>query len=156
MKRNKTALDTALHLLGYRAQSEKEIRTKLRQRGYAPGEIEETVKTLCEHHYLDDEDAAGELFEYYRREGLYGNRYIRQKMQMRGLPCDFALTPEEEKEKATEALRKKEATNPGYRENYKRAFGFLARRGFSFEAIRHAMECEPDAEYEPEWDDDVR
>ena len=142
MKQNKTALDVAFRLLGYRAQSEKEIRTKLTHRGFSAGEIEKTVSKLKLLEYINDEETAEDLFESYRSEGLYGNRYIRQKMKMRGLECESFLTTEEETEKATLALRKKEATNPGYRENYKRAFGFLARRGFSFEAIRNALESE--------------
>ncbi len=139
MKKNKTALEAALHLLGYRAQSEKELRRKLRQRGFSGSDIDNAVEELYRCEYLNDEELAAEIFENYRRDGLYGNRYIKQKLQMRGLSCEDFLTPEEEEEKAELALQRKEAAVPGYRSDYLRAAAFLARRGFSYEVIRHVL-----------------
>ncbi len=139
MKKNKTALEAALHLLGYRAQSEKELRRKLRQRGFSGSDIDNVVEELYRCEYLNDEELAAEIFENYRRDGLYGNRYIKQKLQMRGLSCEDFLTPEEEEEKAELALQRKEASVPGYRSDYPRAAAFLARRGFSYDVIRHVL-----------------
>ena len=139
MKKNKTALEAALHLLGYRAQSEKELRRKLKQRGFSGSDIDSAVEDLYRYEYLNDEELAAEIFENYRRDGLYGNRYIKQKLQMRGLSCEDWLTPEEEEEKAELALQKKEASVPGYRADYQKAAAFLARRGFSYDVIRRVL-----------------
>ncbi len=139
MKKSKTALESALHLLGYRAQSEKELRRKLRQRGFSGSEIDSVVEELYRLEYLNDEELAADIFENFRRDGLYGNRYIKQKLFMRGLPCEDSLTPEEEEEKAELALQRKEASSPGYRSDYQRAGAFLARRGFSYDVIRRVL-----------------
>ncbi len=139
MKKNKTALEAALHLLGYRAQSEKELRRKLKQRGFSGSDIDRAVEDLYRYEYLNDEELAAEIFENYRRDGLYGNRYIKQKLQMRGLSCEDWLTPEEEEEKAELALQKKEVSAPGYRADYQKAAAFLARRGFSYDVIRRVL-----------------
>ena len=139
MKKSKTALEAALRLLGYRAQSEKELRRKLRQRGFSGSDIDSAVEELYRYEYLNDEELAADIFENYRRDGLYGNRYIKQKLKMRGLSCEDSLTPEEEEEKAELAMRRKEASVPGYRSDYRRAAAFLARRGFSYDVIRRVL-----------------
>lgn len=139
MKKTKTALEAALRLLGYRAQSEKEIRRKLRQRGFSGSDIDSTVEELYRCEYLNDEELAAEIFENYRRDGLYGNRYIKQKLQMRGLSSEDCLTQEEEEEKAELAIQRKEVSVPDFRSDYRKAAAFLARRGFSYGVIRHVL-----------------
>lgn len=149
--RCKTALDAALHLIAYRAQSEWEIRSKLRMKGYADEENEAAVLWLSEHGYLNDEELAEEIFESYRREGLYGNRYIQRKLQSRGLRSDSRLTEEEETEKACRALARKAASVPSLLENGEKAAAFLFRRGFSGGAVHAALrEAGEDTEDFPE------
>lgn len=131
MKRNKTAYEAAIALLNRRAQSEWEMRTKLRRKEYSKSEIDEAVEKLYEYHYLNDEELAGDLFTYYRDERLYGDRYIHQKLKSRGLSADRHLTEEEEAEKAALALQIKEKIIPGFSKNYRKAAAFLFRRGFA-------------------------
>lgn len=141
MRKNKrTASEAAFHLLGYRAQSEWEIRTKLKQKGYTDEEIQKTVEILYKGKYLDDEALANELFSLYRDNLNYGDRYIQGKLRSRGLTIELHLTDEEEREKAIQALLGKMKTCPGYCENYNRAIGFLSRRGFSYDAARYALD----------------
>lgn len=128
---NRTAYEAALHLLGYRAQSEREIRTKLKQRGYGPEEIENTIIRLQKAKYLDDEALAEEVFTAYRDSGLYGDRYIQNKLRMRGLKLEWHLTQAEEEEKARQALQHKVRMEPDFLTQYRRAVSFLIRRGFS-------------------------
>lgn len=127
----RTAMEAALHLLGYRAQSEWEIRTKLRRKGYGGAEIDKAVEALHREHYLDDQALAEEIFEQYRESMRYGDRYIQNKLRSRGLSLDRHLTAEEEMEKAEAALRLKREFAPGRSSDFRRAAGFLLRRGFS-------------------------
>lgn len=60
-KSNRSAYEAALHLLEYRAQSEYEIRTKLKRRGYEDEDIEKAVEKLYFYHYLNDEELAEEI-----------------------------------------------------------------------------------------------
>lgn len=139
-KSNRTAWESALHLVGYRAQSEWEIRTKLKRKGYEDEEIEKAVFLLYRYQYLDDAALAEEIFLRYQSSLLYGDRYIQGKLHARGLAIDRHLTEEEEREKAAQALRIRARTAPGLLEDDRRAAGFLLRRGFSRTAVRAALE----------------
>lgn len=139
-KSNRTAWESALHLIGYRAQSEWEIRTKLKRKGYEEDEIEKTVSLLYRYQYLDDGALAEDIFSRYRSSLLYGDRYIQGKLHARGLAIDCHLTEEEEREKAAEALRIRLRTSPDLLEDYRRAAGFLLRRGFSQSTVRAVLE----------------
>lgn len=135
MKRNKTAYEAAISLLNRRAQSEWELRTKLRRKEYSASDVEETIQKLQSYHYVDDEELAESLFTYYREERLYGDRYIHQKLKSRGLSVDRHLTEEEEAEKASLALQNKEKIIPGFSRNYRKAAAFLFRRGFAPQTV---------------------
>lgn len=139
MKSEKTAFEAATFLLNYRAQSEKELRTKLSRKGYGEEEIEKALEKCRYYRYIDDETLAADLMENFRQNKLYGSRYIRQKLRERGLPADVVLSAEEEREKAAEALRRKYKAPPKDPADRRRAYGFLARRGFSQDAISFAL-----------------
>lgn len=140
MKRNKTAYEAAISLLNRRAQSEWEMRTKLRRKEYSKSEIDETVAKLYEYHYLNDEELAEDVFRYYQEERLYGDRYIHQKLKSRGLSVDRHLTEEEEAEKAVLALQNKEKVIPGFSKNYRKAAAFLFRRGFAPHTVSEVLQ----------------
>lgn len=139
-KSNKTAFEAALSLLARRAQSEWEMRTKLKRKEYTASEIEETVKRLLASRYINDAELAEEVFLYYREERLYGDRYIHQKLKARGLHSSCHLTREEEEEKAALALQNKEKIIPGFSENYRKAAAYLFRRGFSPGTVSAVMQ----------------
>lgn len=139
-KSNKTAFEAALALLARRAQSEWEMRTKLKRKEYTAEEIEETVTRLLASRYINDTELAEEVFLYYREERLYGDRYIQQKLKARGLKSEWHLTREEEEEKAALALQNKEKIIPGFSENYRKAAAYLFRRGFAPGTVSAVMQ----------------
>ena len=138
-KGNRTAYDAALNLLRYRAQSEAELRKKLKDREYTEEEIDPAIEKLKHYGYVDDEVMADDLFESLAGRGEYGDRYIQQKMKQKGLVCDRHMSDEDEKEAAKRLLEKKMAVRPGVLPSYQRAAGLLARRGFSFSVISSVL-----------------
>ncbi len=146
-KSNKTAYEAAISLLNRRAQSEWEIRTKLRRKEYRGSEIDEAVERLYEYHYLNDEELAEDVFRYYQEERLYGDRYIHMKLKSRGLASDLHLTREEEEEKAALALRNKEKIIPGFSKNYRKAAAYLFRRGFAPGTVSAVMQGAQDEDF---------
>lgn len=146
-KSNKTAYEAAISLLNRRAQSEWEIRTKLRRKEYSRSEIEETVEKLYEYQYLNDEELAEDLFHYYQDERLYGDRYIHMKLKSRGLSSELHLTREEEEEKAALALQNKEKIIPGFSKNYRKAAAYLLRRGFAPGVVSAVMQSAGDEDF---------
>lgn len=138
-KNNYTAYETALYLLNYRVQSEKELTRKLKEREYSDEDIAAAMEKLKHYQYVDDASMAEDLFESYRRKGLYGDIYIHQKMKLKGLSIDRHISVEEETEWAISLLTKKGQITPKLLEDYGRAAAFLSRRGFSRSAISAAL-----------------
>lgn len=83
-----TALQESVRLLSRRALSEKELRTKLSQKGYNSSEIDAAADRLISRGYLDDEALCKRLFDYYTNIGGHGLLYILGKIKMRGLWTD--------------------------------------------------------------------
>ena len=93
MKRtNKTAYESAIHLLNYRPQSEYELRTKLARKGYDPDEIGKVMDKLKHYGYLNDSELADDLFDSFRNRKCYGDTYIHQKLKSRGLHTNSHLS----------------------------------------------------------------
>lgn len=136
---NRSAWEAALFLLRYRPQSEWEVRMKLRRKGYAQEEIDQAVEKLQEAQYLNDGELADDLFQYYRDNALCGDSYIQRKLKSRGLSTDRHLTEEEERAKAELAFQKKKAIVPALAADYRKAAGFLLRKGFSPFLVREVL-----------------
>ena len=148
-KNNHTAYETALYLLNYREQSEKELTRKLKDRDYGAEEIEEAMGKLKHYGYIDDETLAEDLFESYRKRGVYGDAYIHRKMKEKGLVTEQHLSLEEETASAISLLQKKAKGSPKLLTDYRRAAAFLMRRGFSRSAMVAALrEFDFSADYE--------
>lgn len=139
MKSNRTCYEAALHLLKYRNQSEKELRRKLKDREYTRDEITKTLEKLKYYGYVNDDDLAEEVFNAYRKRHCYGISYIRQKMKMQGLICQWQISEEEERNNALYILSAKAKIVPAILSNYRKAVSFLKRRGFSYSSIIFAL-----------------
>ena len=137
--KNRTCYETAVYLLQFRDQSEKDLTRKLKEWQYTEKEIEETIAKLKDYEYVNDENLADELFEAYRRRAQYGDTYIHQKLKLKGLSCEKHLTLEEEIEMAAALLRKKWGMSPKMRTDFKKSASFLLRRGFSHDAVMTVM-----------------
>lgn len=138
-KPQKSAFAAALHLLSYRGQSESELRKKLKDRDYTTEEIEKAILKLKHYDYIDDQKLARDVFEGYRARGVYGDSFIHQKMKLRGLFIDEHISREEELRNAKKLLLQKEKIIPGFSGQYRRAAGFLSRRGFTSGTIIRAL-----------------
>jgi len=140
MKKNdRTAYEAALHLLKYRGQSEKELRRKLKERGYEESETGKAIEKLKYYGYVDDESLAEDVFRSLRSRHCYGDSYIQRKMKEQGLTAPAHISEEEEKEDAARLLLTKVKIIPGLRTDYRKAVFFLLRRGFSISAVHAAL-----------------
>ena len=131
-----TALEKAVALLARQEQSSAKLREKLRQRDYAPEEIDAAIARLEERHYLNDEEACARQYQKLYEETGMSVRQIEQKLLTRGFPSSLvrASAPKEagrdERDlgAALRSLRSRfHAAAP--RAKMKQ---FLYRRGFSY------------------------
>lgn len=136
----------ALTLLRYRGRSEKELRDRLRKKGYQQEDIDATVVNLRDSGFLDDEALAENLKRQAMTNKLLGFDGARRFMQQRGVPrqiIDRALTYDEETELRSieKLIDKKQRAIEKYPEpkRTRSLIGFLMRKGYPLHIIRKAL-----------------
>ena len=133
-----------LYYLKSADKTREQIRRKLKE-GYYPDEIiEETFRFLDRYGFADDDRYAEQYTEELR--GNKSRKEIALKLKERGISREKAadiiagLCDEDEYNACAKALKKKYMHGiGGSREDRQKAYAYLARRGFSYDAIEHAM-----------------
>ena len=80
------AKQRAFRLLAMRPRSEKEMRAKLKEKGFEESVIGEVAARLRELNYLDDESFARQWARNLAVNKLYGNRRIEASLVEKGIP----------------------------------------------------------------------
>ncbi len=80
------AKQRAFRLLAMRARSEKELRAKLKEKGFDESVVEEVAARLRELNYLDDESFARQWAWNLAVNKLFGNRRIEASLLEKGIP----------------------------------------------------------------------
>ena len=143
------AKEAALQYLSYRPRTRKEIRDKLRGKGYEARVIEDVLGTLERLRLVDDGDFATRWIEERLRLKPRGRRLLLQELRKKGISgeqaeqaIEDAFREVRERDLALMVLRKR-------RERYRRLervqalrrmYGFLARRGFDVELARDVIQ----------------
>jgi regulatory protein len=131
------AMSRALDYLGYRARSEKEVRDRLRRYGYGEETVGGVIGRLRELGYLDDEDFARLTAREKARR--YGPRRISAELRRSGVGAELAdEVVEEEFAGRSEMGEARSAAAQRYNRGgsnaeARRVYGFLVRRGYSYE-----------------------
>ena len=79
------AMDAALHFLGHRPRSEREIRTRLQSKGYSPEILDAIVARLAELKLIDDAAFATYWVEQRQGRAPRGRRLINQELRQKGV-----------------------------------------------------------------------
>lgn len=134
----------AMDLLRFRDYSAKQLRDKLTQSGYGSERVEEAIRYATEYHYIDDHRYAKNYIEY--RLNQKSRRKLEQELVAKGI--DLAIISSvfdelsEEGQKIDEISmiidlmkKKKYRIEQAESKEMQKMYGFLARKGFSQEAI---------------------
>lgn len=142
------ALDRAVGYLAAQARSKHEIEQKLIQAGYRPGTVEMVIYKLQRENLLDDADFARQWVESRATHKL-GRSRIAQELRRKGVSQDEAeealsLIDDEDQLAGAIALAEKAAARikPGedLRKSASRITGMLARRGYSWDIAKQAIQ----------------
>jgi len=144
------ALARALYYLGYRARSENEVRTKLREKEFPDGVIDRVLEKLRANNLLNDADFAQNWVENRARIRPRGARLLQQELRQKGISQQTiaAALPDEDAEltNAISALQKmlqsKERAwaNLEERQKHQKAMQYLMRRGFNYAVCKEAWD----------------
>lgn len=142
---SEVAFQKAIKLLDYRPRTEQEIRQKLQQKGFEPGQIEQVVERLISAHLIQDEKFAASWVESRNQFRPSSQRVLRYELRSKGINEEIieeALQGSvEDLELAQRAAQKmvRRLANLEWQEFRKRLSAFLARRGFSYETVSQVV-----------------
>ena len=133
----------ALRIIGARAMSEKELYTRLLEKGETPENTEVTVQWLVENRLLNDREYGCMIVRHYAAKG-YGAARIKQELHRRFVPRDFweeaLLEMPETDDTIDRLLRSKLRSENPDRAEIKRATDALLRLGYNWGEIKAALE----------------
>lgn len=134
----------ALRIISARPMSCRELYDRLVEKGESERDAAFCVEHLLNLHFLDDADYAAMTVRHYAAKG-YGPRRIRDELYRRKVPkelWDDALEQLPEQDGEIDRLLEKRlrGVDPGDRAAIKKAGDALARRGFSWQEVRQAIE----------------
>jgi regulatory protein len=145
-KAENEAKNAALRFLSFRRRTEKEIRDKLRKKGFDDKSIGRTIDKLKGYDLINDREFAAawvmERLAYKPR----GKRLLAQELWKKGIRKDIIdqVTEElcrDEEKSATELLEKIKGRYKNLEPKVarRRMYGLLLRRGFSYEAAKSVL-----------------
>jgi regulatory protein len=135
----------ALRFLSYRPRSEAEVRRYLQGKKVSPAIEAEVVERLTAADLLDDQAFASYWVDNRERFNPRGRYALQYELRQKGLSEEtiaLALEDIDEEDSAYRALTGRVRRLPPLdRGSFRKKLGsFLRRRGFSYEAIRAALE----------------
>jgi regulatory protein len=144
----RTAYVDALHLLGRRELSVKQLRGRLLDREHSAEEVERAIDLLLENRALDDARVAAAYVRTAVKIKGRGRLRIQRELQVIGIDKDVAAQAladafgeVDERALIAKALQKKLRGKPkiGSPAEYARVYQFLMRQGFSPGAVSAAL-----------------
>ena len=134
-----------MRLLARREHSRAELARKLAPHAGSAQELGSLLDSLIEEKQLSDERYTSERARWLARK--YGPARIRHDLRAKGVAEELiagACSRDDELEQASLALKKKYRTTAATRKERARRARFLQGRGFSYEAIRRALDLAGD------------
>lgn len=136
------ATGAALNLLARRPRSSQEVRTRLKQRGFAEPAVDEALTRLAGWNYIDDADFARYWVENREANRPRGKRLLEQELRHKGVDREVARTAIDaaEPDEFAAALELANAKMRSYSNldpqvARRRLAGFLGRRGYGYDVI---------------------
>lgn len=145
---NQKLLDQTLRYLSLRPRSVREVRSKLKQLGATPPELEETVAYLSELRYLNDRALAEQMVSFRAQHRGWGPTRVERDLMRRGIDGTIAglvlaevYSEDKEEELLAGAIEKWTLKRgaPRTQQALKSLFDRLRRNGFRPSQIRRRL-----------------
>lgn len=141
------ATGAALNLLARRPRSSREIRDRLKQKGFTAPAIEAAITKLEGWNYIDDADFARYWVENREANRPRGRRLLEQELQHKGVDREVAreavnAAAPDELSAALALARAKSRSYTGLDPAVakRRLSGFLGRRGYGYDVIAPTLD----------------
>ena len=141
----KKAYNYAIRLLAFRSRSEKEIRDKMKLKGYEEQIINKTIDLLYDDKYLNDLEFGRSLIRDKQNFNGAGKNLLKNELYKKGLNKELInelieenVSYEDEYKRALELAEKKNSKfsiKDDKNKKYRQLSGLLSRKGYSFDII---------------------
>lgn len=134
-------LEYASSLVTSKMYTEKNIRDKLKTKGYSTLSINNAINKLKEYKYIDDYFYAETYIDETKHK--FGAYKIRQKLYEKGVPSsiiDACMVEFENSDCAVNILKTKLRGNIPLKEDIPKLLRFLAQKGFSYDESKKAID----------------
>lgn len=145
-KSENEAKEIALRFLSFRRRTQKEVRDKLRQKGFDGRIIQSTIGKLKRYDLINDTEFAVAWVKDRLTHRPRGRRLLRQELWKKGIRKEIIdrVTDQLCQDENKSALEVLEKANRRYKNlepqvARRRMLGLLVRRGFSYETARDAL-----------------
>ncbi|MBO6134293.1 MAG: regulatory protein RecX [Lachnospiraceae bacterium] len=142
--------ERAMYIITNYSKTEKQLRDKLKQgKKYTDEVIDETIKFLKKHRYIDDNEFAKRYIELYKEK--YSEKILRIKLYQKGIDkkiIDKVFEENSQNFNSEELIKKLllkkcpdyyERAKDMEREEKSKIYAFLLRKGFSYDEIQDVM-----------------
>ncbi|MBQ7796483.1 MAG: regulatory protein RecX [Lachnospiraceae bacterium] len=139
----KEAREKAVYYLQFSGKTENELRKKLAEKEFSPASVDSAIEFVKKYRYLDDEDYARRFVE------KNGNKKSRKQMiyelSQKGVSREILdlVFEDMDVDEATQILaileKRKYPREGASREEKQKISAYLARKGFSYDAISSAL-----------------
>jgi len=145
-KNENEAKEVALRFLSFRRRTEKEVKEKLQKKGFDEKTIKRTIAKLKEYDLINDLEFATAWVKERLAYKPRGKKLLWQELWKKGIRKEIVdqvtqeLCQDEDKSvlELVEKIKKKyKNLEPPVAK--RRMYGFLLRRGFSYETVNQAM-----------------
>lgn len=139
----KEARNKAVYYLQFSGKTESELRKKLAEQGFLPASVDSAIDFVKQYRYLDDEDYVRRYIEKNGRKK--SRKQMVFELRQKGVQDDVVRAVLEEMPVDEEAQIEAVLEKRGYpgteatREEKQKISAYLARKGFSYEAIQSAL-----------------
>lgn len=138
----------SLSFLSFRQRSEKEIREYLRKKNAPVEVIEKIMSSLKEYKFINDEEFARMWIESRNRASPRAERVLKMELKQKGIAKEIIERLTERKEMVSDIesakilVRKRLVRFKGVEkeEIYKKLGGYLARRGYNWDTVKHSID----------------
>lgn len=145
-KNENEAKGIALKFLSYRRRTEKEVKDKLLKKGFDEKTIKRTIERLKEYDLINDLEFATAWVKERLAYKPRGKKLLRQELWKKGIKKEIInqVTGELCQDEDKSAFELLEKIKTRYRNlepqvAKSRIYGFLLRRGFSYESVNQAI-----------------
>ena len=143
MDEAKRAREKAVYYLQFSGKTESELRKKLAEQKFSPASVDSAIEFAKKYRYLDDEDYARRFVE--RNRNKKSRKQMIFELSQKGVAKDLLdlvfedMDVDEESQIIAVLEKRKYPKEDATREEKQKISAYLARKGFSYDAISAAL-----------------